>query len=120
MIANDARLDHRTKHNTNPSHYPTTYNWLSCLAAISTLSLMRKAPGSSTWQLALCEAVREESQCEMRSTMQGYSPGSCMSCMHILECVNRTLTFNHHSVTLCGEYVSDTYSSWRSVEFQSV
>ena len=43
----------------------------------------------------------------MRSTMQGYSPGSCMSCMHIWECVNRILTTNHHSVTLRGAYVSE-------------
>lgn len=57
---------------------------------------------------------------QMRSTMQGYSPGSCMSCMHILECVNRTLTTNHHSVTLRCEYVSETYSSWQSVECQTV
>ena len=56
----------------------------------------------------------------MRSTMQGYSPGSCMSCMHILECLNRTYTTNHHSVTLRCEYVSEIYSSWQSVECQTV
>ena len=44
------------------------------------------------------------------------SPGSCMSCVHMLECVDRTLTTNHHSFDLRGEYMSGIY--WRSVECQ--